>query len=77
MVIITIAQTSKTFLDDMKLHPRETYGDSLNRLIEYWKLNNPMHTDSIDAPKKHLNSIEETPGGGFVVDATASDKDSE
>lgn len=39
MVIIQIKQGDKSFLDSIKEHPRETYGDTITRLIDCWTRN--------------------------------------
>jgi len=34
---IQLSKETKDVLDDIKIHPRETYEDVIKRLIEFWK----------------------------------------
>ena len=36
---IKLNERIKKFLDDIKIHPRETYAQVLERLIKFWKAN--------------------------------------
>ena len=34
---IKLNEKIKSFLDDIKVHPRETYAQVIERLIKFWK----------------------------------------
>lgn len=46
-IIILVKPEDKEYLDTLKEHPRETYGDIIHRLIECWKREHVMPGDNL------------------------------
>jgi predicted transcriptional regulator len=51
---ILLRETTKARLDSLKMHPRETYNDVINRLIEYAEDSEPLSDATIQAIEEGL-----------------------
>ncbi len=64
-IAIVVKKEDKEYLDTLKEHPRETYGDIVHKLIECWKEQSgkPVVGQLIREPKEFVTPDPDSPTG--------------
>lgn len=57
MTTVQLRQETKEKLDDLKLHPRETYDELIDRLADAAYDDEPLSDDEIEAVRESENDI--------------------